>query len=102
MPEKRWKAQERRVARALNARRNPHDGSGAPDVENEWLVVEVKDRVGLPAWIMAALDRARAKAERKRLGLVAITSSSTPQVLLVIEITDFRDWFVGTPRKERR
>lgn len=101
-PEKRWKRQERRVARLLNARRNPHDGSGGPDVENTWLVAEVKDRKKLPEWLLEALDQARTKAERTRLGVVVLTSSSTPQVLVVLHVDDFREWFVGGPPPERR
>jgi len=91
--QKRWKRQERRVAQLLNARRNPHDGSGSPDVESEWLVAEVKDRKKLPKWLLEALDQARAKAERTRLGLVVLTSSSTPQVLVVLHVDDFREWY---------
>lgn len=102
MPEKRWKKEERRVARLLNARRNPHGDPQAADVENNFLVGEVKDRKELPAWIVAALARARATAGANRVGLVVITSPSTPEILIVLNGYDFREWFIGTPRKERR
>lgn len=102
MPEKRWKAQERRVARLLNARRNPHGDPNAPDVENEWLLAEVKDRKEMAQYIDEALTTAQAKAGGKRLPLAVLTYQDSPRIHIVIEGTDFRDFFVGTPRRERR
>lgn len=100
MAEKRWKQQERRVAGLLGAKRNPHDGSGWPDAENEWLVVENKDRSRPPLWIFRALGLARQKAGPKRLGIVTVTSRSDPRVLVVMDIRDFRDWHGWKKRQE--
>ena len=91
-PEKRYKRQERRVAKLLGGKRNPQDGSGKPDVESNWLVVEVKDRKELPLWILKALQQARAKAGPRRLGIATLTSPSTPEILVVMSLRDFREW----------
>ena len=92
MTEKRHKAQERRVARHLGARRNPQNGSGKPDAESEWLVIENKDRKRFPQWIVRAVLQARAKAGPKRLGIATLTSPSSPQILVVLLLPDFKDW----------
>lgn len=92
MSEKRWKKEERRVARLLGLKRNPKDGSANPDAENSWLIVENKDRSRPPLWIYQALGLARQKAGRTRLGVVTITSPSDPRVLVVMDIRDFKDW----------
>lgn len=95
MPEKRWKAQERRIARLLNGHRNPNTGAAAPDVETEWLCVEVKDREELPAWIHAALATARGHAGGNRLGIAVLSSRTEVIDLVVMDLRDFRDWFIG-------
>jgi len=101
MTEKRWKAQERRVARALNCVRLKRGGEPGPDLENEVLKVEVKDRAELPAWILAGLAQARGFTTQRQLGILVITSNSTRQALVVMDLRDYQDWYVGTPRKER-
>ena len=98
----RWKDQERRVARLLNCRRNPNSGKGLPDGENEVIVFENKDMKDLPQWLVAEVTKARSKAGSRRLGALTITSRSTEDVYIVFHLHDFRDWYVGTPRKERR
>ena len=96
MPEKRYKRQERRVAKIMGAQRNPHDGSGKPDVESEWLVVENKDRAKLPKWILETVYQARRKAGPKRLGVATLTSIESPDILVVMLIKDFKDWYGWT------
>jgi len=101
MIEKRWKAQERRIARALNCVRLKRGGEPGPDLENEVLKVEVKDRAELPAWIIAGLAQARGFTSPSQLGILVLTSNSTRQALVVMDLRDYQDWYVGTPRKER-
>ena len=101
MTEKRWKAQERRIARALNCVRLKRGGEPGPDLENELLKVEVKDRTDLPQWILAGLAQARSFTTPRQLGLLVITSNTTRQALVVMDLRDYQDWYVGTPRKER-
>lgn len=92
-PEKRWKRQERRVASLLGLKRNPRSGISQPDAESNWLVVENKDRKELPIWIADALAKARQHALSHRLGIVTLTTKASPQVLVVMDLRDFRDWF---------
>jgi len=101
MTEKRWKAQERRIARALNCIRLKRGGEPGPDLANEVLLVEVKDRTELPAWLLAGLAQSRDSATPRQLGILVITSNSTRQALVVMDLEDYRAWYVGTPRKER-
>ncbi len=95
MPEKRWKREERRVSRLLGATRNIQDGSQRSDAESRWLVIENKDRKTLPQWITAALAKVRLNAGSSRLGVVTITTQESSQILVVMDIKDFRDWFGG-------
>jgi hypothetical protein len=101
MTEKRWKAQERRIARALNCRRLRIQGEPGADLENEFLKIQVKDREDLPAWLLAGLANARGFATPRQLGVLVITSKSTRQALVVMDLIDYQSWYVGTPRKEK-
>ena len=96
----RWKRQESRVARLLGAQRLPNDGLPHADVENEVLAAEVKDRVELPQWIVAAVNKARDYAGSKRLGLLVLTSGTERQALVVLDIRDYQKWYVGRKQKE--
>ena len=55
----RGKSIEREVARLLDATRNRDGGpKGTPDIENEFVIVEVKShRTPTPKWIMGAWDQ---------------------------------------------
>lgn len=102
MTEARYKRQERRVAKSLGGKRNPRDGSGKPDIESEWLVIENKDRKRFPTWIARAVLLAHAKAGPKRLGIATLTSSTSPHVLVVMLLGDFKDWHGWLTRSKRR
>lgn len=93
MPEKRWKAQERRVAKLLGAKRNPHGDKDKPDAESTWLCIENKDRKELPVWLMHALSQAKARRKPNQLAIVTLTTCENPQVLVVMDLRDFRAWF---------
>jgi hypothetical protein len=109
VPEKRWKAQERRIARLLNAKRNPHGmqtnshaKQGVPDVENAALAAEIKDRKVLPEWLVNAVMQAKGKATKAQLPLVVLTTPAADLDLVVLDLRDYREWYVGVPLKERR
>ena len=87
LSEKRWKAQERRIGRLLQCKRNLNSGESGPDLENESLAVQVKDRARLPLWMSEALESIRLQAGKDRLGLVVITTpvSRRPYVLMDLE-----------------
>ena len=102
MPEKQWKTQERRVARLLNARRNPSGDPGAPDAENPSLAIEVKTQQELPQYLVNATLQSRRKAKEGQLPIVVLVGMSSPLDLVVMDLRDYRDWYVGIPRRERR
>jgi hypothetical protein len=91
----RWKREERRVARLLGGQRIPRLGRPSPDVVTPWLSVEQKDRLRVPNWLYDGLARARSQAKRGQLGVLTITSKKTRQGLVVLDLLDFRDWFIG-------
>lgn len=93
MTEKRWKGQERRVAKKLGAKRLPHTGGKSPDAESEWLVIENKDRRSLPQWLLGAVALVKIKAPPTKLPLVTLTTRQSPQILVVMDIRDFQEWF---------
>ena len=100
-PQKRWKRQELRVARLLGGKRLKNQGKEAPDVAGNGYIVEVKDRKDLPQWIAEAVTHIRTQAERDQLPIVTLTSPNTRQVLVVMDMRDFRQWF-GDPTKKRK
>ena len=58
MTDKTWKAAERAIARALGGVRVGPTGEATPDVESDWLSVEVKTRA--PPVLAARSDAAGA------------------------------------------
>jgi len=102
MPEKRWKKDERKVARLLNCRRNPSGDPTAPDCENAHLAVEVKSRQKVTQWLVNAVLESVRKARDEQCPVVVVTGPTWPIDLVVIELRTYRDWYVGTPKRERR
>ena len=93
--DKRWKRQERRVGKALGLKRNPHDGTGNVDLgeEKDWMCAENKDRKTVPQWIIGAVADARRKARGSQLPVATITRPHSHQILVVMDLRDFRAWF---------
>jgi len=94
MTEKRWKYEQRRIARALNCTRIKNLGEPGPDLESEFLKVEVRAHDNLPQWLLASLGKARGFASPHHLGLLVLTSRSDIQTLVVMDLRDYRDWYV--------
>lgn len=95
MPEKRWKSEEKRIARFLGLDRRTALGRAGVDAEGKWLVVEVKDRQRQPGWLHLAVSKAKVQAGEGRLGIVVLTGPTELHDLVVLELRDFRDWFGG-------
>lgn len=89
MPEKRWKEQERRIARLLGLSRRPNTGRGGPDLEGQWLVVEVSDRSRYPQWVIDKILKAKEWAKGDRLGVHILTGTDQPIDVICL---DLRDW----------
>ncbi len=98
MPDKRWKATERRIAALLGGRRVPVSGRGRgdqPDVAHPWLAIECKDRAALPFWLLDALAQAEASATADQLPVAVLHRAGDrhDQALVVLRLADFVDWF---------
>ena len=88
---------ERRIARELGGQRVGNRGRAAPDVvaQDGWLVVEVKQRAKLPAWIAHAVGQAVGSAGPSQLPVAIFHEAGTPYAgaLVVLRLADFQDWF---------
>lgn len=91
MPDKRWKAQERRVAHFLGLERVGSTGKATPDLVGEHLVVEVKDRADLPMWLLSALSQVSTQAQLGQLGVVVLTTPTYERDLVLLDLRDFRE-----------
>ncbi len=101
MPERRWKATERAIARLLGGVRVPVSGrqrGDAPDVAHAWLSVEVKDRAALPAWLAEALAQAEASAGPLQLPIAVLhqVGQRHDRALVVLRLGEFVEWFGDT------
>jgi hypothetical protein len=100
--DKLWKATERRTAAILGGKRVPVSGRGrgdVPDVEHPWLSVECKHRKSLPAWLLDAMDQARAAAREDQLPVAILHKAGRRHAdsLVLVRLADFVEWF-GDPK----
>lgn len=75
MPDKLWKATERRVAKQLGGKRVPVSGrqrGDSPDVEHEDFSIEVKSWYNIPDWLYDAVDQAKKSATGDKIPLVVL------------------------------
>ena len=75
MPDKAWKATERRIAATLGGTRVPVSGRGrgdVPDVAHARFSIECKHRRTLPGWLLEAMAQAEAASARGRVPLVVL------------------------------
>jgi len=97
MPDRYWKAIERRVARLFDTRRiGTREGGPAPDWENDWTVGEVVCHP-IPRWIYRELAQAeRRVTERPKLRLLVIheKGQELDKALLVMRLGQFMERFV--------
>ena len=95
MPNAGWKTAERTIARRLGGKRTGPSGRAGPDVTSSWLAVEVKTRRRLPAWLLDALQQARAGCSETRLPLVILhqVGSRHDDDLVLLSLGDFESWF---------
>ncbi len=73
MPDRRWKRQEREIARALRGQRLPNNGRGQADVRAGLWSVQVKTRASLPAWLVDAANQAERDARPDELPAVVLS-----------------------------
>jgi hypothetical protein len=98
MPDKFWKAIERRVARMFGTERiGTREGGQAPDWENDWTVGEVVCHP-IPAWILKELaqaERRRTDHDKLRLLVIHEKGQDLDEALVVMRLGQFTDWFLG-------
>jgi hypothetical protein len=102
MADKAWKKTERSVARLLGGRRVPVTGrqrGDAPDVQHEWLSVEVKHRRDVPQWLLDAMRQAVASVRGQQLPVAVVHQHGRPhsEDLVVVRLSDFVEWFGDVP-----
>lgn len=93
-----WKNTERRLAALLGGKRVPVTGrqrGSAPDIEHEWLSLEVKHRRILPAWLHDAMDQAKASRLDGQLPAVILHEKNMDHAksMVLIRLDDFLEWF---------
>ena len=99
-----WKATERTVAKRLGGERTSKLGLGSeqPDVENDWLSVEVKHRKALPGWLKNAMQQAIDNATTGLLPVAILHEHGQrhDDNLVMLRQADFEEWFGGWPGRE--
>ena len=91
MPDKYWKAIERRVARMFGTERIGSTGWQSPDFENGKVVGEVVCHE-IPKWILAELAQAeRCETDRPKLRLLVVHVKGEPleAALVVVRLEQF-------------
>ena len=94
-PDPYWKQGEREMRKALHLERDVHLGEEGADGRNEWLVVELKCRKKLPAWIIAAVMQAIERSTPSQLPIAILHEKGTRHSidLVVMVREDFETWF---------
>ena len=93
------KRAERRIAAELGGQRTGNTGRASPDVTaGGFLVVEVKERAALPAWLKRAMGQATAAAGPGELPAAVLheTGQAYGQSLVLLRLCDFQAWLVAS------
>jgi len=95
MPDKLWKASERKISRLLGGQRAGAVGREGPDVIHPHLAVEVKERRKLPAWLLSAVEQAIMGAPKDKLPMVVLHRAGDryEDALVVVRLRDWQEWY---------
>ena len=97
MPDKAWKATERAIAAYMKGKRMSDHGLGlrTPDVETDWLSVEVKHRKKLPKFLVDAIEQAETNASPGKMPIVVLHQSGWrhDKDLVIMRLSEFREHF---------
>lgn len=94
-----WKNTERAIARLIGGVRQPITGrirGSAPDIDHDWLSVEVKHRKKLPLWLLDAIDQAeKSNLTGTKLPIVILHKQGDRYLdaLCVVRLKDFLDFY---------
>ena len=99
MTEKVWKAVERRIAKFIGGVRVPVSGrqrGDAPDIEHNWLSIEVKYRKKLPEWLHDAMDQAVKSARLRQLPCVFLAERGkrVEDYYMIVRLGDAKEWWL--------
>lgn len=94
-----WKTHERRTARALGGQRVGCTGLNTEDVCHDWMTIECKSKKALPDWLKDAIAQAKRNGAADKLPVVVLheLGKRSADDLVVIRMSDFREWFVNIP-----
>lgn len=94
MPDKRWKAVERRLAALVGGRRKPVDGSRAGvDVETAMFGYQIKSRADLPAWLGQWLDGiVGSSAQAGKVGALVLHRPGQDLRRTAVVVVRLADW----------
>ena len=97
MADKTWKAVERQIAKRLNGQRVGCTGRATADVISDELIVEVKIRKALPAWLLSAMEQAVKANDDGRLPIVVLhqVGKRHDSDIVAMRLSDFEQWFGG-------
>ena len=91
-----WKEWERKIAKYVGGVRVPITGRSrgdAPDIDHNWLAIEVKAKNKLPKYLFEARAQSEACAEINQLPvqIYAEKGMSVGDCFIVMRLSDFRD-----------
>ena len=92
MPDKTWKAVERRIARQFGTERTGPQGRAVSDVITGEFSIEVKTRKLIPLWLHAAMDQAERNAVENTMPVVVLhqVGQRSDHDLVVMSLAMFR------------
>jgi len=99
MTDKAWKHNERMIAKYIGGKRVPITGrqrGDAPDIEHNWLSVEVKLRQRVPEWIKDGMRQAEASKRRSAMPVLIIREKGqrVEDALICTTLKEFRDRYL--------
>lgn len=112
MAAKRWKSDEREIAKLLGGERVPVSGrqrGWAPDIAHKWLAPEVKSRISSIKIVQEMMDQAvkaaawsakRGEGDKLPMGIYHVKGTPFRKALVFHQLGDWREWFGDCPAKE--
>ena len=97
--DKAWKKNERMVAKYIGGERVPITGrqrGDVPDIKHNWLSVEAKLRMRIPAWIKNGIDQAEKSAVGHQMPVLIIREKfqKADDALICMTLKEFRDRYL--------
>ncbi len=94
-----WKKVESKVAEFIGGRRVPVTGrqrGDAPDIEHNWLSVEVKHRSAIPTYLKEGMQQAVASAHPRQLPVVILApkGAKVEDYLFCVRLGDAKEWWM--------